>query len=78
MESVNPYKQQELDQLTYQQGYVRRKELDDLREYYKEIVKELTIELEETNAKLGLYRNILLKIKKQHESNSKMFDLFVN
>ena len=78
MESINPYKQQDQDQSNFQQGLVSKSELDTVKSYYENLVKDLRFELEEVNMKLGLYKNILNKIKQQNLANTKMFDLFVN
>ena len=78
MESINPYKQQYQDQSNFQQGLVSKAELDTVKSYYENLVKDLRFELDEVNMKLGLYKNILNKIKQQNLANTKMFDLFVN
>lgn len=66
------------DQEAYEKGYISKSSVDYRIEEYERQIHDLMEALDEANTKVGLYKNILIRLKNQHKDNTKMFDLFLN
>lgn len=67
----------EFAEAAYRNGYVLQKDSDKVIQYYKEQCIAAYDEVNELRTRVGLYENILRKVKMQNESLMKILDLFI-